>query len=56
MNFKHLYYFWVTAKSGGIMRAGEQLHTTPKLCQGKSNCWKTGWVANCSAKVAANWS
>ena len=22
MNFKHLYYFWATAKAGGIMRAG----------------------------------
>jgi len=30
MNFKHLYYFWATAKAGGIMRAGEQLHTTPQ--------------------------
>ena len=30
MNFKHLHYFWVTAKAGGIMRAGEQLHTTPQ--------------------------
>ena len=30
MNFKHLYYFWATAKAGGIVRAGEQLHTTPQ--------------------------
>jgi LysR family transcriptional regulator, transcriptional activator of nhaA len=30
MNFKHLHYFWVTAKAGGVMRAGEQLHTTPQ--------------------------
>jgi LysR family transcriptional activator of nhaA len=30
VNFKHLYYFWVTAKAGGIVRAGEQLHTTPQ--------------------------
>jgi LysR family transcriptional activator of nhaA len=30
MNFKHLYYFWATAKAGGVMRAGEQLHTTPQ--------------------------
>ncbi|MDO9074203.1 MAG: transcriptional activator NhaR [Rubrivivax sp.] len=30
MNFKHLYYFWVTAKAGGVVRAGEQLHTTPQ--------------------------
>lgn len=30
MNFRHLYYFWMTAKTGGIMRAGEQLHVTPQ--------------------------
>jgi LysR family transcriptional regulator, transcriptional activator of nhaA len=30
MNFTHLYYFWATAKAGGVMRAGEQLHTTPQ--------------------------
>lgn len=30
MNFKHLHYFWVAARAGGVMRAGEQLHTTPQ--------------------------
>lgn len=30
MNFKHLRYFWVAAKAGGVVRAGEQLHTTPQ--------------------------
>ena len=30
MNFKHLHYFWVAAKAGGIMRAGEQLHAAPQ--------------------------
>ena len=30
MNFKHLRYFWVTAHAGGVLRAGEQLHTTPQ--------------------------
>ena len=30
MNFKHLHYFWVTAHAGGIVRAGERLHTTPQ--------------------------
>jgi LysR family transcriptional regulator, transcriptional activator of nhaA len=24
------HYFWVTAKAGGVVRAGEQLHTTPQ--------------------------
>lgn len=35
MNFKHLHYFWVAAKSGGIVRAGEQLHTTPQTLSGQ---------------------
>ena len=35
MNFKHLRYFWVTAKAGGITRAGEQLHTTPQTLSGQ---------------------
>jgi LysR family transcriptional activator of nhaA len=30
MNFKHLHYFWVAAKAGGVMKAGEQLHTSPQ--------------------------
>lgn len=35
MNFKHLYYFWVAAKAGGVLRAGEQLHTTPQTLSGQ---------------------
>jgi LysR family transcriptional activator of nhaA len=35
MNFKHLYYFWVTAKTGGIVRAGRQLHLTPQTLSGQ---------------------
>ena len=35
MNFKHLHYFWMTAKAGGIVRAGEQLHTTPQTLSGQ---------------------
>jgi LysR family transcriptional activator of nhaA len=30
MNFKHLHYFWVAARAGGVVRAGEQLHITPQ--------------------------
>ncbi|WP_077036925.1 transcriptional activator NhaR [Pelomonas sp. KK5] len=30
MNFNHLRYFWATAKAGGVVRAAEQLHTTPQ--------------------------
>jgi LysR family transcriptional activator of nhaA len=35
MNLHHLYYFWAAAKSGGIMRASEQLHTTPQTLSGQ---------------------
>ena len=35
MNFKHLYYFWVAAKAGGVVRAGAQLHTTPQTLSGQ---------------------
>ncbi len=35
MNFKHLYYFWVTARAGGVVRAGEQLHITPQTLSGQ---------------------
>jgi LysR family transcriptional activator of nhaA len=35
LNFKHLYYFWATAHAGGVMRAGEQLHTTPQTLSGQ---------------------
>ena len=58
MNFKHLYYFWVAAKAGGINRAGEQLHTTPQTLSGqiklleqwlgralfRKNGWQGTWV------------
>lgn len=45
MNYKHLQYFWAAAKAGGVMRAGEQLNTTPqtlsaqiKLLEGRLGC------------------
>lgn len=42
MNFKHLHYFWVTAKAGGVMRAGEQLHTTPQTLSGQIKLLEEG--------------
>lgn len=35
LNFKHLRYFWVVAKSGSIARASEQLHLTPQSISGQ---------------------
>lgn len=37
LNYKHLRYFWVVAKSGSIARASEQLHLTPQSISGQLN-------------------
>lgn len=34
-NYKHLHYFWVVAKAGGIARASERLHLTPQTISGQ---------------------
>lgn len=35
LNYKHLRYFWMVAKSGSIARASEQLHLTPHAISGQ---------------------
>jgi LysR family transcriptional activator of nhaA len=35
LNYKHLQYFWVVAKVGGISRASERLHLTPQTVSGQ---------------------
>lgn len=35
LNYKHLHYFWMVAKEGGIMRASERLHLTPQTISGQ---------------------
>lgn len=35
LNYKHLHYFWVVAKAGGISRAGERLHLTAQTISGQ---------------------
>jgi len=35
LNYKHLYYFWMVAKTGSIARASEQLHVTPQTISGQ---------------------
>lgn len=35
INYKHLHYFWVVAKAGGIGRASERLHLTPQTISGQ---------------------
>lgn len=35
LNFKHLRYFWMVAKTGSIARAAEHLHLTPQSISGQ---------------------
>ena len=35
INYKHLHYFWMTAKEGSIARAGERLHLTSQTISGQ---------------------
>lgn len=35
MNYKHLHYFWMVAKTGSIARASERLHLTPQTISGQ---------------------
>lgn len=35
LNFKHLRYFWMVAKTGSIARASEKLHLTPQSISGQ---------------------
>lgn len=35
MNYKHLHYFWMVAKSGSIARASKKLHITPQTISGQ---------------------
>lgn len=34
-NYKHLHYFWMVAKSGGLRRASEALHTSQQALSGQ---------------------
>jgi LysR family transcriptional activator of nhaA len=35
LNYKHLHYFWVVAKTGGVARAAARLHVTPQSISGQ---------------------
>jgi LysR family transcriptional activator of nhaA len=35
VNYKHLQYFWTVVRTGGVLRASEQLHLTPQTLSGQ---------------------
>jgi len=41
LNYKHLRYFWMVAKTGSIARASEELHLTPQSISGQLTEFET---------------
>jgi len=54
INYKHLHYFWVVAKEGGIARASERLHITPQTISGQISLLELHFGADLFAKVGRN--
>jgi len=54
VNYKHLHYFWVVAKEGGIARASERLHITPQTISGQISLLETHFGADLFTKVGRN--
>ena len=54
INYKHLHYFWVVAKQGGIARASERLHLTPQTISGQISLLEESIGENLFKKVGRN--
>src|SRR5450830_252437 len=48
-NFRHLYYFWVVAKEGGVTRAAERLGLAVQTIAPSWRSWNSRWARPCSA-------
>ncbi|MDO6685207.1 MULTISPECIES: transcriptional activator NhaR [unclassified Agarivorans] len=54
INYKHLHYFWVAAKQGGIARASESLHITPQTISGQISLLEQHFGDDLFVKVGRN--
>lgn len=54
MNYKHLHYFWVVAKSGSIARASEKLHITPQTISGQLSLLEENLHESLFSRVGRN--
>jgi len=54
MNYKHLHYFWVVAKTGSIARASEKLHITPQTISGQLSLLEENLDKSLFARVGRN--
>ena len=54
VNYKHLHYFWVVAREGGVARASERLHLTPQTISGQLSKLEKFFGADLFARVGRN--
>ena len=54
LNYKHLYYFWVVANEGAIVRAAERLHLTPQTISGQISLLESTMNCQLFAKEGRN--
>jgi len=54
INYKHLHYFWVVAKEGGIARASERLHLTPQTISGQLSVLEEHLAEDLFVRVGRN--
>ena len=54
INYKHLYYFWMVAKEGGVARASERLSITPQTISGQVTLLETHFDTALFHKVGRN--
>jgi len=54
INYKHLHYFWMVAKQGGIARASERLHLTPQTISGQISLLEEQLGETLFSKVGRN--
>ena len=54
LNYKHLYYFWMVAKTGSIALASEQLHITPQTISGQLSIFESAQGEKLFQKAGRN--
>ena len=54
INYKHLYYFFMVAREGGVARASERLHLTPQTISGQISLLEANFGVDLFARVGRN--
>ena len=54
LNYKHLRYFWMVAKTGSVSRAAAQMHLTPQSISGQLSVFETRLGAELFQRVGRN--